>query len=261
MTTTNAAANASLPHPDYQLPDPPERHPDEVTSYDQLHEDGSSHHLIRYLGNPQTTLVGADRYIVLDVPAGRDAIRRYPDLFIAFNADRDAYRRRNGYVISEQGKPPDFVLEVASPSTGRLDVNEKRDDYAALGVPEYWRFDETGRWHGARLAGDRLENGRYRPIPIDQPATDIAQGYSPLLNVYLRWERNKLIWQDPATGQPILTYDDQLARALRAEAELNASRAARDAERVAREAERAARLAAEARVHELEERIRRLGNP
>ena len=160
--------------------------------------------------------MGADRYIVLDVSAGRDAIRRYPDLFIAFNADRDAYRRRNGYVISEQGKPPDFVLEVASPSAGRLDVNEKRDDYAALGVLEYWRFDETGRWHGARLAGDRLENGIYRPIPINELAADIFQGYSPTLNVYLRWERGKLVWHDPATGQPILTYDDQLARALRA---------------------------------------------
>ena len=246
MATTNAAANASLPRSGHQLPDPPERHPDEVTSYDQLHEDGSSHHLIRHLGNSETTLVGADRYIALDVPAGRDAIRRYPDLFIAFNADRDAYRRRNGYVISEQGKPPDFVLEVASPSTGRLDVNEKRDDYAALGVLEYWRFDETGRWHGACLAGDRLENGTYRPIPIDEPAEDIAQGYSPTLNVCLRWERGKLVWHDPATGQPILTYDDQLARALRAEAELNA--------------ERTARLATEARVRDLEERIRRLDN-
>ena len=241
MTT----AKTRQPLTDYQLPDPPQRHPDEVTSYDQLHEDGSSHHLIRHLGNPETTLVGADRYIVLDVPVGRDAIRRYPDLFIAFNADRDAYLHRNGYVISEQGKPPDFVLEVASPSTGRLDVNEKRDDYAALGILEYWRFDQTGRWHGARLAGDRLENGIYRPIPIGESADDIAQGYSPTLNVYLRWERGKLVWHDPATGQPILTYDDQLARALRAEAQLNA--------------ERAARLAAEARVRELEERIQQQG--
>ncbi len=41
------------------------------------------------------------------------------------------------------------------PSTGRVDVEAKRDGYAALGIPEYWRFDETGRRHGTRLAGDR----------------------------------------------------------------------------------------------------------
>ena len=38
--------------------------------------------------------------------------------------------------------------------------------YAALGIPEYWRFDETGNYHGVRLAGDRLVNGQYQPIDI-----------------------------------------------------------------------------------------------
>ena len=75
----------------------------------------------------------------------------------------------NGYVISEQGKPPDFVLEVASESTANIDTGAKRDDYAALGIAEYWRFDETGEYHGARLAGDRLVQGRYEPIPIFWP--------------------------------------------------------------------------------------------
>ena len=36
---------------------------------------------------------------------------------------------------------------------------EKRAAYAGLGIPEYWRFDETGDFHGTRLAGDRLETG------------------------------------------------------------------------------------------------------
>ena len=70
-------------------------------------------------------------------------------------ADPEAYRGSNSYVISEQAKPPDFVLEIASRSTGRQDVVEKRAAYAGLGIPEYWRFDETGEFHGAHLAGDR----------------------------------------------------------------------------------------------------------
>ena len=70
------------------------------------------------------------------------------------------------------------MLEVASESTGNPDVNEKRADYARLGILEYWRFDETGRHHGTRLAGDRLENGVYVPIQIDRLADDVLQGYS-----------------------------------------------------------------------------------
>ena len=33
---------------------------------------------------------------------------------------------------------PDLVVEIASPSTARLDLSTKYDAYAAAGVPEYW---------------------------------------------------------------------------------------------------------------------------
>ena len=59
-----------------------------------------------------------------------------PRLLVAFDADPAAYKSSNGYIISEQGKPPDFVLEIASRRTGSIDTNEKRRDYAALGIPE-----------------------------------------------------------------------------------------------------------------------------
>ena len=89
-----------------------------------------------------------------------------------------AYHRSNGYIISEQGKPPDFVLEIASPSTGQIDVTDKRDDYADARIREYWRFDETGRYHGRRLAGDRAAHchlyrrtGRAHPRRSPHPRT------------------------------------------------------------------------------------------
>ena len=81
---------------------------------------------------------------------------------MTFGVDPKAIVARNGYVISEVGKPPDFVLEVASRSTGRRDYTVKRDGYAGYGVREYWRFDHTGgRFHDAALAGDVLVDGRY----------------------------------------------------------------------------------------------------
>ena len=112
------------------------------------------------------------------------------------------------------------MLEIASPSTAHIDVGEKRTDYAALGIPEYWRFDETGRHHGSRLAGDRLVDGQYEPIHIEELAEDTLQGYSGVLNLNIRWEGGQLRWYDPTTDQHIVTFDDERARADRAEAQV-----------------------------------------
>ena len=176
---------------------------------------------------------------------------RYPDLLVAFGVDPAAHRASNAYVISEQGKPPDFVLEIASRRTGRIDVTDKREDYAALGIPEYWRFDETetGRYHGTRLAGDRLVESKYVAIEIEGLPDGSLQGYSAALNLNLRWVDGELVFYDPATDRPIATLADERARADNAEARA-------DQEREARYAERAA---AEARIRELEEHLRQQG--
>ena len=124
--------------------------------------------------------------------------------------------RSNAYVISEQGKPPDFILEVASRSTGRIDTGAKRDDYESLGVREYWRFDETGEYHGTRLAGDRLtEDGKYEPIAISEVADGVLEGYSAALNLNLRWEDGQLKWHDPKTDEHIATFESEREARLR----------------------------------------------
>ena len=245
MTTPRTTANTPTPQTRFRLPDPPPRHPDEMTSYDKLSITGNVHHLVQHFGNPDATLVAADRWIAQEPHPGVQGLRR-PDLLIAFNVDPAAYIESNGYIISEQGKPPDFVLEIASPSTAQIDTGPKRDEYAALGIPEYWRFDETGEHHGARLAGDRLVNGEYQPIPVEQVADDVWQGYSAALNLNIRWERGQLEWHDPETRLHIVTFEDERTGRIQAEAHA--------------EGERTGRIQAEARVRELEAEIRRLQN-
>ena len=108
----------------------------------------------------------------------------------------------NGYAISEIGKPPDFVLEVASKSTGRRDYVEKRDIYAGYAVQEYWRFDHTGgRYHNAALAGDRLVDGRYVPIEVTGGDGDVIRGYSAALDLELHWYDGSLRFWDPHAGE------------------------------------------------------------
>ena len=202
MTTKPTTTRAFLP-----LPDPPEREPEDMTSFDHLTLSGSVHHLVQHLAKPETTIVAGERYITRE-PGAPASERMAPDLLIAFQADPEAYREDNGYVISVQGKPPDFVMEIASRRTGRRDVVQKRARYAALGIPEYWRFDETGEFHGTRLAGDRLVEGRYEAITIETVEDGILQGYSAVLNLFIRWVHGELGWHDPETGQHILRYSD-----------------------------------------------------
>ena len=230
MTTPHPKAADEKLREHEVLPDPPEGDPEEMTSFDHLALSGSAHHLAHHLGNHETTIVVGERYLTRE-PGAPASERVAPDLLIAFDANPEVYRENNGYIISEQGKPPDFVLEIASRSTGQQDAVEKRAAYAGLGIPEYWRFDETGEFHGTRLAGDRLADGRYEPIPIETVEEGILQGYSRLLNLLVRWDHGQLGWHDPETGQHIATFARERARA---------------------DAEREARMDAEARVRELE---------
>ncbi len=232
MTTKPTTTHAFLP-----LPDPPEREPDDMTSVQHLGENGNLHHLAQYLGNSDTTIVSGERYIV-PTPGTPSSQRISPDMLISFNANPALYRQDNSYVISRQGKPPDLVMEIASRRTGEIDVEDKPARYAALGIPEYWRFDETGRFHGTRLAGDRLAEGRYEPVPIEEVEDGVLQGYSAVLGLIVRWERGALRWHDPETGQEIPTFEQEL------EGRLAAEQAQAQAEE--------GRLAAEARVRELE---------
>ena len=152
----------------------------------------------------------------------------HPDFFIAFQADLESHERRDGYVISEQGKPPDFVLEIASRCSEDQDDTVKRDFYEALGVPEYWRFDPTGEYNQALLAADQLVDGKYRPMPVHRLGDEVWQGCGIRLNLYIRWERGHLRWIDPTTMSHILTFEDkrELAKAERGRAAAAKTRAA-----------------------------------
>ncbi|MDE2937553.1 MAG: Uma2 family endonuclease [Chloroflexota bacterium] len=248
MTITNRSSKTPQAPGRFRLPDIPEREPDEVTQYDQLFHRGLSNSLRVHLGNYDTTLVGADHWIAPEADFDRRRAR-YPDLLVAFGVDPEAYRASNGYIVSEQGKAPDFVLEVASESTGEVDVGPKRDYYESLGILEYWRFDETGEHHGAKLAGDVLVEGRYEPIEIEELAGGVLQGYSRALNLNLRWEDGRLVFRDPGTGKPITTLESERQGRIQAEARADTAEARASSEREAR-------IQAEARARELEEELR-----
>ncbi len=193
-------------------------------------------------------------------------VRVSPDVYLAFGVDAQAIRPRKLYLPWEVGKPPDWVLEIASSSTARQDVTEKRHIYAQIGVPEYWRFDPNkGRYHGQKLAGERLVNGEYRPLPLTREPDGILKGYSPVLGVSLCWDDGWPRLYDPVANAYLEGWQEVAAAREAAEAQAAIEQAERLAERAARQAaeseraaaEQSAREAAEARIRQLEAELRR----
>ena len=176
-------------------------------------------------------------------------VRVSPDVYLAFGVDADAIRERKLYLPWEAGKPPDWVLEVASVSTGRADVGRKRAIYAHIGVPEYWRFDpKDGKYHGVKLAGDRLVAGTYEPIPLTTAPDGILKGHSEVLGLSLCWDDNWPRLYDPATKTYLETWQQDRAAREAAEVERDAAEARVAVEQAGRLAEQAARRSAETRT-------------
>ena len=222
------------------FPDFPPR--DDMQNTLHLHKPSHIAALTAHFGNLDSTLVLSEIPVNWRVSQQRD--QRIPDLLIAFNVNADATIAQNGYAVLDRGKPPDFVLEVASTTTGRNDYTDKRIDYQEFGIPEYWRFDPTGgRRHDAPLAGDMLVDGVYRPAEIIQSDGTHLWGHSQVLNLDLCWEDGALRWWDPAARRYLPTYEETLEALIAAEAQQSA--------------EREARIAAETRVRELEAELER----
>ena len=143
-----------------------------------------------------------------------------PDLYIAFGVDPPAIYGRNGFVIEEVGKPPDFVLEVGSPSTHEVDTATKPLLYARIGVGEYWRFDPLdGENYGYALAADILVEGTYQALPVTLEADGMTWGYSPILDLNLCAQGDRLIFHDPRTDRYLMNLPEAKAALEAANAE------------------------------------------
>lgn len=181
---------------------------------------------------------------------GRKRRHVAPDVFVVLGVpDRD----REAYFVWEEGKGPDIVFELTSPSTEDEDLGKKFLLYQdTLRVREYFLFDPLDQYLKPSLQGFRLIEGRYEPIrPVE------GRLRSEVLGLHVGREGKFLRLHDPETGERLPTSPEargDLEERLRREAE-----ARRAEERLRREAEAGLRREAEARraVEEEIERLRR----
>jgi Uma2 family endonuclease len=157
-----------------------------------------------------------------------------PDVIVVKGVEK---KDRGSYVIDDEGKAPDFIIELVSPSTKVEDLGNKRVIYAGWHVKEYFLFDPPGELFSGPLRGFRLEGSDYVPMMG-------ARLRSEVLELDLVIEQGRLRLYDPKTGQRLPTHEE--SEAGRRAAEAKASQ------------EAAARQAAEAKLARLREELARL---
>ena len=231
-----------------RFPDYPPR--EDMQNWLYLYETSVLTSLAIHFADAPNVTVASEVPVGPSLPVRDDA--RIPDLLVVRDGDRALMEEQRGYAIDRQGKAPDFVLEVASPTTGRADYTDKRADYERFGVSEYWRFDPSGgEYHDAALAGDFLIEGKYEPIAIETLQEGMLRGYSVALGLYVCWEDGRLRFFDPGTESYLRSHDEERAERM-------ATQARAEEERAGRLAAQARAAAAEARAAELEAELRRL---
>ena len=122
--------------------------------------------LTRHYSGVEDVYLAGNLFVYYD--ADDDAVSVAPDVFVVLGTARG---RRTSYKVWEEGKPPDFVLEVISPRSKDRDLVDKAGKYAAMGVREYFVFQPDPERRGYRLSGRRLWGRGYVELqPVRGPA-------------------------------------------------------------------------------------------
>jgi Uma2 family endonuclease len=155
-----------------------------------------------------------------------------PDVFVALDAGSAL---RESWKVWLEGKFPEVVVEIASPSTQQHDITSKVALYERLGAHEYYIYDPTGRLQPA-FRGYARQHGRLVPLPNPTGLSMISR----VLGLEFRVDGQWLRVIDPLTGRPYPSPAEE--QRLRVIAELHAAEETRlrqEAEEARKEAEEA----------------------
>ena len=154
---------------------------------------------------------------------GNKRIHVAPDVFVVPGVGSHT---RDNYLLWEEGRGLDVVIELTSKTTMIEDIEEKYNLYVEkLAVKEYFLFDPKQEYLKPSFQGYRRVGSGFRPIkPVD------GRFASKVLGLVLERDGDQLRLRDPATGERLPTPTE---------------RATAEAERASAEAERADRAEAE----------------
>jgi len=154
-----------------------------------------------YAADPRVYVSG--NLLLYYVPGNK---RRHvsPDVFIVKGVPK---RQRPYYLLWEEGKSPNLVIEVTSSSTRSEDTKKKFLLYQdVLKVQEYFLFDPFEEYLRPSFQGYRLRKGKYVPIPP-------IGGRLPSSVLGLQLERDGLDLRlfDPRADKRLPTPEEKIA--------------------------------------------------
>jgi Uma2 family endonuclease len=129
-----------------------------------------------------------------------------PDVFVVRGVPKHT---RPNYLLWEERKGPEVVIELTSSSTRDEDLRTKFQLYQdTLRVREYFLFDPLGDYLDPQLQGYRLHEGAYRPIRRREGRLP-----SQVLKLHLEEQDEVLRLWNPATGEWVPTPSERIAEA------------------------------------------------
>lgn len=149
--------------------------------------------LIPWLTQRNDGFVGGNMFVYYSLAQVRNQDFRGPDFFVVLGVPKG---ERKSWVVWEEGKAPDVVIELLSESTATADKTEKKLIYQnQMRVPDYFWYDpfNPNDW-----AGFSIQQGVYQPlVPNDRnqlPSESLGlalqhwQGtYKGITATWLRW--------------------------------------------------------------------------
>jgi Uma2 family endonuclease len=170
---------------------------------------------------PAGGYVGGNMFVYYSPDQVRNEDYKGPDVFVVLGVPTV---ERLSWVVWDEGKGPDVVIELLSDSTATNDKTDKKTIYQdQLQVPEYFWYDP---FNSKDLAGFRLTNGVYRKMK-PQHGRLLSQRLGLSLvrwrGIYQGVSATWLRWATP-TGELLLLSEE--AEKQRADAEAEARRQA-----------------------------------
>ena len=159
--------------------------------------------------------VGGNMFIYFSQAQIKKQDFKGPDFFAVTGVSK---KERKSWVVWEEEKAPDVVIELLSVSTANFDKTEKKQIYQnKMRVSEYFWYDP---FNSEDFAGFYLNNGVYQPLVFNEQGCLISQSlglalvrwsgnYRGLEAVWLRWAT--LEGQILPTGRELAEQERQLA--------------------------------------------------
>ncbi len=105
--------------------------------------------------------VGGNMFVYFSPNQLKNEEFKGPDVFVTLGLSN---KERKSWVVWEEGKSPDVVIELLSKSTAKKDKTLKKDVYQnQLKVAEYFWFDP---FHPDDFQGFKLSGGVYKELPF-----------------------------------------------------------------------------------------------